>query len=281
MSYGNQIKTVILLGALTGIFLGIGWYFGGEAGVIFAFVFAAIMNLVSYFWSDKIVLKMYKANPADPHAHKDLHRVIKELCHHSSLPIPKLYIINSSTPNAFATGRNPENAAVAVTTGIMNLLSKDELKGVIAHELSHIKNRDILIASIAATIAGAISLIASMSRWSAIFGKIRDDDNGSNIIGLLALAILTPIIALIIQLSISRSREYLADSTGAKLAGTPYGLASALEKLENANKHHPFKRMSKSGASLFIVNPFSGQTFISLFSTHPPTKERIRKLRSM
>jgi len=278
----NQIKTAILLGLLAGLLIGIGGLIGGKSGLIIGLVFAIIINFGSYWFSDKIVLAMYKAKPIGEKDDQNLYRLVKEVADVFKVPMPKLYIIPTQTPNAFATGRNPKNAAVAVTEGILHLLSKDELKGVIAHEMSHVKNRDILIATIAATIAGVISYIASMAQYAAIFGGgNRDNREGGGVIGLLVLAILTPLIATIIQLAISRSREYLADETGARMIHNPLALANALQKLESGVKHNPLDFGNRSTASLFITNPFSLRGFLNLFSTHPNTGERIRRLKQM
>lgn len=273
----NQIKTVLLLGALTGLMLVIGNYFGGTAGLTIALVFALSLNFIVYWFSDKIVLAMYHAKEVDKTSR--LYSTVREVAKKAKLPTPRTYVINSANPNAFATGRDPKHAAVACTTGILNLLNKEELEGVLAHELSHVKNRDTLIATIAAAIAGVISYIAAMARWAAIFGGYGSrDKKGTNIFELLVLAILTPLIATLIQLAISRSREYLADESAAKLLHNPKGLASALLKLENAGKMHPMAAGNKATASLFIVNPFSGQALINLFSTHPPIQERVNRL---
>jgi heat shock protein HtpX len=276
----NSFKVTILLSVLTGLFLGAGYLMGGQSGLIFAFAFALIMNFVSYWFSDKIVLSMYRAKEASKKSYPKIYSMTLELCKNASLPMPKLYVINSDNPNAFATGRSPKHSAVALTTGIMSLLTDKELKGVIAHELAHIKNRDTLISTMAATIAGAIGMIANMVQWAAIFGGFsRDNDNGGNIVGALALAILTPFIAIIIQLAISRSREYYADKTGAEFSSDPNALASALLKLEKGSKQKPLRSDNKTAASLFIVNPFSRKGFINLFSTHPPIEERVKRLR--
>lgn len=274
-----RIKTVLLLGVLTGILLLIGRVVAGTQGMTVALLFAILMNFATYFWSDKIVLFMYRAIPADETKYAKLYKMVKEIAEKSEIPMPKIYIIPDKNANAFATGRNPEHAAVACTEGIMELLNDKQLKGVIAHELSHVKNRDILIATIAATIAGAISYIASMARWAMIFS--RNDNDNAGFLEIIVLTILTPIIALIIQLAISRQREYLADATGARTIREAEGLASALETLESANKKQSMKLGSVATSSLFIVNPFSGRAFITLFSTHPPVKERVRRLRTM
>jgi len=276
----NQLKTVLLLGALTGIFLGIGYFFG-PSGLTIALVIALVMNLISYFFAHKIVLFMYRAKEADKTRYKGLYRDVKQVSELANLPMPKVYIVPTKTPNAFATGRNPKHSVVAVTEGILELLSERELKGVIAHELSHIKNRDILIGTIAAVIAGAISYIAFMARWAAIFGGGDRDRGGGNIIGLLLLGIITPIIALIIQLAISRSREYLADNTGAKLIKDPDALASALVKLHDGVKHNPLRFGNESTAHMFIVNPFTMKGIMSILSTHPPVGERVKRLKAI
>ena len=279
---GNTVKTALLLGALTGLLMLVGGLIGGNGGVLIAFVFAVILNFGSYWFSDKLVLKMYKAQEVSESSAPDLHAIVRNLAMKASLPMPRVFIIPEDTPNAFATGRNEAHAVVAVTEGIMRILSREELEGVIAHELSHIKNKDMLISSIAATIAGAISMLATMAQWAAIFGGGRssDDDNGGGIIGLIAMAIFAPLAAAVIQMSISRSREYLADAGGANITKNPYGLASALEKLTQASQIIPMDARP-STAHLFIVNPLSGKAFMNLFSTHPPLEERIARLRSM
>jgi heat shock protein HtpX len=279
---GNTIKTALLLGALTGLLMLIGGLIGGRGGVYIAFIFALILNFGSYWFSDKIVLKMYKAQEVSESAAPELFQMVRNLALKASLPMPRVFIIPEETPNAFATGRNEQHAVVAVTQGIMRILSKEELEGVIAHELSHIKNKDMLISSIAATIAGAISMLASMAQWAAIFGGGRsdDEDNGGGIIGLIAMAIIAPIAAAVIQMAISRSREYMADAGGAGITKNPYGLAGALEKLSRAAQVIPMNA-NPSTAHLFIVNPLSGKAFMNLFSTHPPLEERIARLRSM
>lgn len=279
MSITNQIKTVLLLGILTGILLFIGSFFG-RAGLTFAIIFVVLMNFFTYFFSDKLILVMYRAKQVSSSQAPELHKIVDQICKEAKIPKPKIFIIPSQNPNAFATGRNPKNASIAFTQGILNLLNKDELKGVAAHELSHVKNRDILIATIAATIAGIISYAAFMARFAAIFGGMRGNRDSGNIIEILALAIIAPIAALIIQLAISRSREYLADETGARLIHTGIPLANALEKLEKGNKLIPMTLGSPSSSSLFITNPFKGG-FISILSTHPPIELRVKKLRAM
>ncbi len=287
MTIKNQLKTVLLLGSLTGLLLLIGALAGGKAGLTIALIFAGGMNFVSYWWSDKIVLWMYRAKPADKKHHTKLYAVIKEISNKAHLPMPKVYIIDTPQSNAFATGRNPDHAAVAVTTGILQLLDEKELRAVLSHELGHVKNRDILISTVTATIAGVISYIAMMARWAAIFGGMNRDDNqhngGGNILELLLLAILAPLMAMIIQLAISRSREYLADETGAHLSKDPLALASALEKIEKNVRTFPFARMGKTEATahLFIANPLKASSFLEFFSTHPSTENRIKRLKEM
>lgn len=277
---GNQLKTTLLLGSLTGLLVVIGNYFGGGSGMVIAFLFAIGMNLGSYWFSDKIVLRLYRAKEISYGDAPDLYGMVSKLCQSAALPMPKLYLIPKEAPNAFATGRSPHRAVIAVTQGIVRLLKPSELEGVLAHELAHIKNRDILISAIAATLAGVVMMIASMARWAALFGGFGgsgDDDDGG-IAGFLFLIFLAPVAAMIIQLSISRSREYLADGTGARIAGTPLGLASALEKLDYASKKVPLAA-NPATAHLFIVNPLSGRSLMGLFSTHPPIAERIARLR--
>ncbi|MEK6861887.1 MAG: zinc metalloprotease HtpX [Nanoarchaeota archaeon] len=278
----NQIKTVLLLGTLTGLLLVVGGLLGGKSGLTIALIIALIMNFGMYFFSHKIVLMMYHAKEAPKSQYPKLHSMIEEICKEADLPKPRVYIVPTDNLNAFASGPSKKKAVVAVTEGILGSLTHDELKGVLAHELSHIKNRDMLITTIAATIAATISYIASMARFAAIFGGGRNDNNGrSNILSLLLLGILTPIIAMIIQLAISRKREYLADERGARLLKNGEPLARALEKLELSNKRNPLKFGSPTTSSLFIINPFSGQAFIQLFSTHPPIPERCKRLRNL
>lgn len=280
MGAGNQIKTVLLLGALSGLFLFVGDLLGGMQGLTFAIIITLVMNLGSYFYSDKIVLKMYRAK--EVHETHKLYKMVNELRQRAKLPMPKVYIIPTPTPNAFATGRDPKHAAVAATEGIMQILSDDELEGVLAHELTHVKNRDTLIATIAASIAGIIGYVAMMARWAAIFGGFGGNNrDNNNILELLVLMFLTPLIATIIQLAISRSREYLADEGGAKISHKPHALASALVKIEESVKRHPFSFGNNATASLFITNPFKGSFVTNLFSTHPKTEERVRRLNRM
>lgn len=278
----NTVKTALLLGALTGLLMLIGGYFGGNQGVIIAFLFAVAMNFGSYWFSDKFVLRMYSAREVSESDAPEIYAVVRNLALKATLPLPRVYIIPGDTPNAFATGRDENHAVVAVTEGILRILNREELEGVLAHELTHIKNKDMLVGSIAATLAGAIVMLAHMAQWAAIFGGSRHDDSeeGSSTISLIAMAILAPIAASIIQMAISRSREYLADAGGAKISGKPYSLASALEKLSRASEMIPLNA-NPSTAHLFIVNPLTGRSFMNLFSTHPPIEERIARLRSM
>ena len=279
MTIKNQVKTAILLALLTALFLFIGSFFG-KTGFYFALVFVGIMNFVSYWFSSNIVLWMYRAKEAKQSEYPKLHKVVKEVSRLSNLPMPKVYVIPTNSPNAFATGRNPQNAVVAATEGILEILSEEELKAVIAHEFGHIRNRDILISTIVGTIAGVISYIGIMARWSAIFGS-RDDDRGGNLISLLVLGIITPLVATLIQLAISRSREYMADESGARLVKSGIHLADALEKIEKNIDVNPLRFGTTATSHLFISNPFRNATFLSLFLTHPPTSERAKRLRSM
>jgi heat shock protein HtpX len=278
----NTLKTTLLLGLLTGLILWFGAFLGGSQGLVIAFVFAAVMNFGSYWFSDKIVLAMYGAKPVTMNEAPDLYRVVHNLATRAGMPMPKLYVIPTDAANAFATGRNPEHAAVAVTEGIMRLMTWDEIEGVLAHEISHVRNRDILISSIAATLAGVIMMLASMVRWAAIFGGFSRDEreDGGGLVGLLMMSIVAPLAAMIIQLAISRSREYQADASGAQLLHSGESLARALEKLEYASQRIPMDA-SPQTAHLFIVNPLSGRSLANLFSTHPPIDERIRRLRAM
>jgi len=274
----NMLKTTLLLGLLTGLILWAGGALGGQSGMMIAFVFAAVMNLGAYWFSDKMVLSMYRASEVDPAQAPGLFRMVERLAQQASLPMPRVFIIPSDSPNAFATGRNPEHAVVAVSHGLLKLMNDQELEGVLAHELAHVKNRDILISSIAATLAGAIMWLASMAKWSAIFGGFGgDDDDGGGIVGLLLMAILAPFAAMMVQFAISRTREYQADATGAKIAGTPMGLAQALEKLGQASQRIPLKA-NPATSHMFIVNPLSGRGLTALLSTHPPLEQRIQRL---
>ena len=273
----NNIKTVFLLGLLTGIILFIG-SFWGENGLMIALIMSVAMNFASYFFSDKIALRMYSAEQVTREQAPQLYRILEFLCSRDGIPMPKVYLIPTDSPNAFATGRNPEHASVAVTEGAMRLLDENELTGVLAHEMSHVKNRDILISSVAATLAGVIMWIANMARFAAFFGggRDREDEGGGALAGLVTI-IVAPIAAMLIQMWISRTREYQADASGAAAAGSPYGLASALQKLENYSKRIPMEA-SPSTAHMFIVHPFTGSSIMNLFSTHPPTQKRIERL---
>jgi heat shock protein HtpX len=273
----NGLKTALLLGLLSGLLLLIGDFLGGAQGLMFAFVIAAVMNLGSYWFSDKIVLRMYRAQEVGP-GHP-LYETTARLARQGGLPMPKVYIIPDSSPNAFATGRNPEHAAVAATQGILQVLDQRELEGVIAHELAHVKHRDILISSVAATIAAAIMMAARMAMYAGMFGGGHRDDRegGANPIALLAMLFLAPIAAMLIQTAISRSREFAADAGGAKIAGNPYGLADALRKIDAISRRVPMDA-NPATAHMFIVKPFSGAGLMSLFSTHPPTEARIAAL---
>ncbi|MFO7932008.1 MAG: zinc metalloprotease HtpX [Thermodesulfobacteriota bacterium] len=276
---GNRIKTTILLALLTVIIMSIGRVLGGTGGMAIALVIAAAMNFFSYWYSDKIVLKMHKAREVGKNEAPELYETVEDLSRRAGLPMPRLCVIPQESPNAFATGRNPDNAVVAVTEGLLRHMNKQELAGVIAHELGHVKNRDILIGSIAATLAGAIMLIASFARWAAIFGGFsRDEGEGGGIIGLLATAIIAPIAAVLIQSAISRSREYLADGTSAQITGNPEGLASALEKLDAYSRRIPMQA-NQATAHMYIASPVSGRSLMQMFSTHPPIPDRVARLR--
>jgi len=277
----NNIKTLFLLVTLTLVLVWAGAAFGGKQGMTIALIFALGMNLFAYWFSDKIVLRMYGAQQVTEAEAPELYGIVRRLVQKAQVPMPKVYIIDEDQPNAFATGRNPKHAAVAVTSGIMRILSRDELTGVIGHELAHIKHRDILISTIAATIAGAISYLAQMAQWAAIFGGSRsDDDEGGSPIAALVMMIVGPIAALLIQMAISRSREYVADEGGARLAGNPRYLSSALRKLQMASQQIPM-HANPATSHMFIVNPLSGGGLLKLFSTHPPMEERIARLESM
>ena len=277
---GNAFKTAFLLTALTLLLMFIGRYFGGQNGMFLALIFAAVMNFVSYFYSDKIALAMYRAQPATREQLPRAYAAVERLTQKIGIPMPKIYVIPSESPNAFATGRNPQHASVAVTQGILGLLNDEELEGVLAHELGHVNNRDILISSVAATLAGAITMLASMGKWAMIFGGYgrseRNDRGGGGLGGLLML-FMAPIAASLIQLAISRSREYQADATGAHFTGNPYALASALQKLDTYSRRVPMQA-TPSTAHLFIIAPLLGINFGGLFSTHPPIAKRIERL---
>ncbi|MBI4774025.1 MAG: zinc metalloprotease HtpX [Deltaproteobacteria bacterium] len=276
---GNTLRTTLLLAVLTVFLVWIGKLLGGSQGMIIAFVLAMAMNAFSYWFSDKIVLRMYRAREVTMSEAPDLYAIVRNLATNAGLPMPRVYIIPNDSPNAFATGRNPDHAVVAVTEGLLRLMSREELTGVLAHELAHVRNRDILIGSVAATLAGAVMILANMARWAAIFGGgSRDNkEGGSGGLGLIVMSILAPVGAFLIQTAISRSREYQADATGSKFAGHPEGLASALNKLGQYSKQLPMEA-SPSTAHMFIVNPLNGRGMMSLFSTHPPLEDRIARL---
>jgi heat shock protein HtpX len=274
----NTLKTASLMVGLTLLLVWAGAAFGGQSGMTIALIFALAMNGFSYWFSDKIVLKMYKAQEVSESEAPELHSIVRRLSQRAELPMPKVYLINQDQPNAFATGRNPAHAAVAVTTGIMRILEREELEGVIGHELSHIKHRDILIGTVAATVAAAISYLAHMAQWAMIFGG-RDDDDGNPLVAIVMM-IVAPIAAMLIQMAISRSREYSADSGGAEITGNPRHLASALKKLHMASQKVPMKA-EPATAHMFIVSPLSGKSMARLFSTHPPMEERVARLEGM
>ncbi|HPJ96028.1 MAG TPA: zinc metalloprotease HtpX [Syntrophales bacterium] len=273
----NTIKLVLLLSSLAGILMIIGYFVAGKVGVAIAFVLSMVLNFGSYWYSDQLVLKMSGAQEVTEASAPQLCDTVRELAEKATLPMPRVYIMQQDSPNAFATGRNPEHAAVAVTTGIMKILNKDKLSGVIAHELSHIRNRDTLIGTVAATMAGAVVMVATVARWGAVFGMGED---GGRTVGLIATAIVAPVAATLIQVAISRSREYLADESGARMSGKPEALAGALKKIARGVQAKPMDA-NPSTAHLFIVNPFSGSTVMNLFSTHPPVEKRIERLMKM
>ncbi len=272
----NTMRTVLLMTLLTLVLVGAGGALGGQGGALFALIMAGVMNLGSYWFSDKIVIKMYRGQEVQS---GQLYEVVSELCQQNNLTMPKVYVLPQSTPNAFATGRNPQHAVVAATQGIMQILSREELKGVMGHELAHVQNRDILIGSIAATFAGAISYLAHMAQWAMIFGGRDNEDR--NPLAMIGMMILAPLAAMLVQMAISRSREYGADEKGARFAGNPHYLASALRKLELANKRAPMTQVNEATAHMFIVSPLSGKNMANLFSTHPAVEERIRRLENM
>ncbi len=278
----SQLKTALLLGVLTAMILLIGQAMGGRGGLYVAFILALLMNVGSYWFSDRIVLAMYKAREVAPHDAPGLHAMVDELCRNAGLPKPRLYIVPQEAPNAFATGRDPEHAAVAVTEGLLRALSPEELRGVLAHELGHVKNRDILIQTVAAVLASVIMTLSNMIQWAAIFGMGRgsDREGGSNPLAAIALAVIAPFAAMLVQMAISRSREYLADATAARMSGQPLALASALGKLDSYSRQVPL-RANPSTENMFIVSPFSGANLGRWFSTHPPIPERIARLRAM
>jgi len=278
----NAIKTTVLLGLLTGLLLWIGQWLGGPQGLVIALVFAAVMNFGSYWFADRIVLAMYGARELSEQDAPDLFRIVRELAAGIPMPMPRVYLIPSESPNAFATGRSPEHAAVAVTEGILRLLTRDEPRGVLAHELSHVRNRDTLISAVAATLAGVIMMVARMAYWAALFGGVRRDEReeGGGVLGFLAMIIVAPIAASLIQLAISRAREYEADASGARILHKPEELASALEKIATVSGRIPLPA-GPATAHLWIVSPLRGDRLANLFSTHPPIEERIRRLRAM
>lgn len=278
----NLIKITFLLTCLTLLLVAMGSAIGGQAGMLVAFAVACGMNFFSYWYSDKIILKMYKAREVSETESPAFYGMVRRLAGQANMPMPKVYIIPSEGPNAFATGRNPQNAAVAATEGLMRILSSEELEGVMAHELAHVQNRDTLISTIAATFAGAISMLGSMLQWAAIFGPGRsDDEEGGGLVGSLAMAFIAPMAAMLIQMAISRSREYQADASGAKICRNPVALASALRKLQQASTRMPMREATPATSHLFIVNPLTGGSLLKLFSTHPPMEERIAKLEAM
>jgi len=279
----NAIKTTALLGLLTGLLLWIGQWIGGPQGLVIALVFAAVMNFGSYWFADRFVLAMYGARELSEQDAPDLFRIVRELATGIAMPMPRIYLVPSDSPNAFATGRSPEHAAVAVTEGILKLLTPDELRGVLAHELSHVRNRDTLISAVAATLAGVIMMVARMAYWAALFGGMRRDEReeGSSPFGFLAMIIVAPIAATLIQLAISRAREYQADASGAHILHRPQELADALEKIARVSSRIPLAAAGPATAHLWIVNPLKGDRLANLFSTHPPIEERIRRLRAM
>jgi len=279
----NAIKTTALLGLLTGLLLWIGQWLGGPQGLVIALVFAAAMNFGSYWFADRFVLAMYGARELSEQDAPDLFRIVRELATGIAMPMPRIYLVPSDSPNAFATGRSPEHAAVAVTEGILKLLTPDELRGVLAHELSHVRNRDTLISAVAATLAGVIMMVARMAYWAALFGGMRRDEReeGSSPFGFLAMIIVAPIAATLIQLAISRAREYQADASGAHILHRPQELADALEKIARVSNRIPLAAAGPATAHLWIVNPLKGDRLANLFSTHPPIEERVRRLRAM
>ncbi len=279
----NTLKTGALLGLMTGLLILIGGYFGGSQGMSIAFVMAFLMNFGAYWFSDRIVLAMYRAQPVSEAEAPELHRIVQGLALRANMPMPRLYIIPTEAPNAFATGRDPEHAAVAATQGILRILNEEELEGVLSHELAHVRNRDTLISTVAATLAGVIVMLARMAMWMPYFGGggSRDDENrGGGALGFVFLAILAPIAAMLIQMAISRSREFQADETGARLTHKPYALASALQKLEVGANRLPMDA-NPATSHLFIVNPIRGNALFKLFSTHPPIEERIARLQAL
>ncbi|KEZ78255.1 zinc metalloprotease HtpX [Salinisphaera hydrothermalis] len=282
----NALRTTVLLAGLTVLLVLVGGALGGRGGMVIALIFAAAMNFGSYWFSDRLVLKMHGAREASPADAPELYNVVRELAQRAQLPMPRVFVMESDTPNAFATGRNPSHAAVAATTGLLRMMNREELRGVLAHELAHVRHRDTLISAVAATFAGAITMIANMAQWAMLFGGFRGNDNrdgAGGMLGALATIILAPLAAALIQMAVSRSREFAADKGGAEISGNPMGLASALRKLEQANQAHPMASAEHNPgtAHLFIVNPLAGVNIGKLFSTHPPTAERIQRLEAM
>lgn len=279
-NFGNQLKTVFLMSLLTVLVILAGGAIGGANGMKMAFIFAVVMNFGSYWFSDKIALSMTRSQPVTREENPELYAIVEKLAYNADLPMPQIYMTPSHQPNAFATGRNPNHSAIAVTQGIMQLLSREELEGVIAHELAHIKNRDVLISTLAAVLAGVITTLANWAQWALMFGGLSGDDEDGGGLAALPLIILGPIAALLVQMGISRSREYLADATGSEIAGNSYGLAQALIKLQRGSEMIPMN-VNPAASHLFIVNPLNAQRIASLFSTHPPIEERVKRLYSM
>jgi len=278
----NRVKTALLLATLTALLLWFGQALGGHNGLMMALAFAVVMNFGSYWWSDKIVLRMYNAQEVSEPEAPELYSIVRNLTQAAQIPMPKVYVIPEEAPNAFATGRNPQHAAVAITQGLLRMLSRDEIAGVLGHELGHVQHRDTLIMVVAATLAGALSMLANIAQWGMIFGGGRSsDEEGSNPVALIVGIIVAPLAAMLIQMSISRSREYLADEAGAQFSGTPLALASALRKIQGYSQQVPMQHGGPATAHLFIINPFSGSAMGKLFSTHPPTEERIARLEAM
>lgn len=277
----NHIKTGLVIAAMTALFLAVGRLLGGQQGMVFGFVAALVMNAGAYWFSDRIVLSMYRAQPITPADAPQFYQMVDRLCQRADLPVPALYVIPDPTPNAFATGRDPQHAAVAVHQGLLNLLSADEVEGVVAHELAHIKNRDTLISTITATLAGAITMIVQMAQFAALFGGLnRDDEEGGSPIATLALLIVSPLLATLLQLMVSRSREYLADATGAQICGKPLALADALRRLESGAAQMP-AHGDPATAHMFIINPLRGDGLMNLFRTHPATEDRVARLENL
>jgi len=275
------LRTGLLMAILTGLLMGIGYLFGGPNVAFMMFLFSMLFNFITYWYSDKIVLSWYNARIVDEMEAPELYAIVRNLAERAGLPMPRVAIIPSETPNAFATGRDPKHAVVAVTTGLLRILDRDELEGVIGHELTHIRNRDMLIGTFAAAMAGAIIQLAYWARWIAIFGGVGDDRDGDNILAAILIAVLAPVAAMLVQAAISRSREYLADEGGARISGKPWALASALLKIEQAVRYRPMREGNPATAHMFIVNPFRGMSIAELFSTHPPTEKRIERLRKI